>query len=178
MIKIDSKKNNRGMVLAALLVSACVVFAGIGALTSQGFAQSESQFKLRGIIDDFTPELDANGPWQTSGEWSLDLIGNSGRGNFSVAINMVRAENLNRSAHTHHVMLTNAAVTPLPNGFRLSGDAVITGNGNLAGFSGSTLNVDVTGGNTVAHSNIALTFEGGAVGHFGGQPLHGVVSLR
>ena len=75
-------------------------------------------------------------------------------------------------------MLTNATVEPLQNGFRLNGDAVITSNGNLAGFSGSNVTVDVTGGNTVAYSNISVRFAGGAVGHFGDQPLHGVVSPR
>ena len=131
-----------------------------------------------GIIDDFTPVLDANGPWQVSGQWSLMLIGNSGRGNFSVGLNMVRAENVARSAHTHQVTLSNGQVTPLANGFRISGDAIITLNGNLAGFSGSPVDVDVTGGSAVPFSNIALTFRGAAVMHFGDQPFHGVVTQR
>ena len=64
-------------------------------------------------------------------------------------LNMVRAENLNRTAHTHYVKLSNGQVTPLENGFQISGPATITSNGNLAGFSGSTVTVKVTGGNAV-----------------------------
>jgi hypothetical protein len=39
----------------------------------------------------------------------------------------------------------------------------------------STLIIDVTGGNAVAFSNIAVTFENDAATHFGMQPMHGVV---
>jgi len=173
---IESRKR---IAIAWVFMGLCIAFAGIGAFTSQGIAQSDSPFKMRGIIDDFTPDLDGNGRYQVSGEWTLELLGNSGRGNFSFGVNMVRAENPNTSAHTHYVVLKDATVTEIAGGFRLSGPAVLTGNnGNLAGFSGSTVNVDITGGNTITYTNIALTFEGGAVGHFGALPLHGVVSPR
>jgi hypothetical protein len=106
------------------------------------------------------------------------LIGTTGRANFSAALNMVRAETSPRSAHTHQVTLTDAQVTPISNGFQISGNAVITANGNLAGFSGSPVVVEVTGGSAIPFSNISLTFGGAAIGHFGDQPFHGVVVQR
>jgi hypothetical protein len=131
---------------------------------------------FNGIIDDFTPVLDASGPWQVSGKWTLTLTGYSGRENFTAALNMVRAENpANRSPHTHQITISDGQVTSLPNGFQVSGNATITANGNLA-FSGSPVTVHITGGSAVPFSNIALTFGGAAVAHFNDQPLHGVVT--
>lgn len=98
------------------------------------------------------------------------LMGNSDRGNFSVALNMVRAENPdNRSPRTHQVTISNGQVTSLANGFQISGNAIITVKGALAGFSGSPVTVQVTGGSAIAFSNIALTFGGCAVINFGDQ---------
>lgn len=162
------------LAIAAVIAVGCSVILVLGALTRQSHAQRGTTFARSGIIADFTPVLDANGPWQVSGLWTVRL-NQTGRGDLTVAINMVRAESLTRSAHTHHVTLTNATVSALPNGLRLRGIAVITSNGNLAGFSGSTVTADITGGNAIYTSNIALSFEGGAVGHFGDQPIHGVV---
>jgi hypothetical protein len=164
-------------ILPLLIAAIAVVVAGF---TSQGLAQTQTSIPtmFTGFIDDFTPVLDANGPWQVSAQWSLMLIGTSGRGNFSAALNMVRAETSPRSAHTHQVTLSDAQVTPIANGFQISGNAVITANGNLAGFSGSPVLVEVTGGSAIPFSNISLTFGGGAVGHFGDQPFHGVVTQR
>jgi hypothetical protein len=164
--------------ILSLITAAAVTI--MMSLPTKGLAQPEMPMAimLGGIIDDFTPVLDANGPWQVSGRWSLRLTGHSGRGNFSVALNMVRAENLTRSAHTHQVTLSDGQVTPLPNGFQISGNAVITVNGELAGFSGSPVTVQITGGSALPFSNIALTFGGGAVMHFGDQPFHGVVVQR
>ena len=162
------------------LLIAPALFTIVVALTSQGLAQTPPPPTMfSGIIDDFTPVLDANGPWQVSGQWSLTLIGTSGRGNFSWAVNMVRAENPdNRMQHTHQVTLSNGQVTLLANGFQISGNAIITGNGNLAAFSGSPVVVQVTWGSAVPFENIALTFGGSAVMHFGDQPFHGVVTQR
>ena len=145
------------------------------ALSAQGLAQGPVR-KLDGTINDYTAALDAGGPWHITGEWSLKLEGDSGTGDFTAALSMVRADNPVRSAHTHHLMLDDAAVTPLVGGFRISGAAVMTSNGNLAGFSGSTADVQMTGGNAVSISNVTITFGGAAVGHFGDQPLHGVVT--
>jgi hypothetical protein len=160
------------------LLIAPALLALVVALTSQALGQTGTPTMFGGIIDDFTPTLDANGPWQVSGQWSLTLRGNSGRGNFSAALNMLRAETSPRGAHTHQVTLSNGQVTLLANGFQITGNAIITASGNLAGFSGSPVIVQVTGGSAVPFSNIALTFGGGAVMHFGDQPFHGVVTQR
>jgi hypothetical protein len=68
-------------------------------------------------------------------------------------------------------------VTPLANGFQVTGAATITGNGNFPPpFGGSsTLQINITGGNSVAFSNIQLTLTGDAAAHFGSQPVNGVV---
>ena len=161
------------LLIASVLVATICVSAG------QAVAQSAMPMRLGGIIDDFTPVVDANGPWQVSGQWSLTLTGYSGRGNFSVSLNMLRPENPdNRSPHTHQVTINDGQVTPLANGFQISGNAIITSNGTVAGISGSPLVVQVTGGSAISFSNITLTFGGAAVGHFSDQPLHGVVTQR
>jgi hypothetical protein len=147
-------------------------------LSIPGQTQTGTPNKLGGFFDDFTADLDGNGPWQISGDWSLALEGQSGRADFSATLNMVRSDSTPRSAHTHHIMLTNGSVSEIANGFHVTGNATIAVNGNLAGFSGSAIDVQITGGNAVPASNIALTFSGGAAGHFGGQPLHGPVTSR
>jgi hypothetical protein len=55
---------------------------------------------------------------------------------------------------------------------------VIASNGTLAAFTGSHLDVDVTGGADVPLSNVKLTFGGAAISHFGDQPIEGVVTPR
>jgi hypothetical protein len=91
---------------------------------------------------------------------------------------MVRGDNAARAAHTHHVTLVDGDVTLLANGFRIAGAAGMTSNGNLAGFSGSTVDIQVTGGNALEVSNVTVAFGGDAAGHFGDQPLHGVITQR
>jgi hypothetical protein len=162
----------RTLYLVVSLVATMVV------LSIPGQTQTGTPIKLGGIIDDYTPTLDANGPWQISGEWWLTLKGNSGRGDFSAALNMVRSDNPVRSPHTHHVTLTDGDVTLMENGFRISGNATIISNGSLAGFSGSPVNIQISGGSEIQTSNIALLFGGPATSHFGDQPFHGVVTQR
>ena len=167
---------NRFKVLSRIAALVAIVVA----LTSQGLGQPgpPPPTMFSGIIDDFTPVLDSNGPWQVSGLWSLTLRGHSGSGDFSWAVNMVRAENDVRMQHTHQVTISDGQVTPLANGFQISGNAIITANGNLAAFSGSPVVVQVTGGSAVPFENIAVTFGGAAVSHFGDQPFHGVVTQQ
>jgi hypothetical protein len=147
------------------------------ALSSQAQAQTTTQTKLTGDLNDYTALLDPAGPWHVSGEWSLTLKGGSGEGDFSAALGMVRSQNPTPAAHTHHVTVIDGDVTLLANGFRISGGAVITSNGNLAGFSGSPVDIEVTGGNTLSYSNVTVTFGGAAAAHFD-QPVHGVVASR
>ncbi len=100
-----------------------------------------------------------------------------------------------RTAHTHHITIKNASVSfaagtcpsyapPGPaitnTGFMISGLAKITGNGSPAPFSKndtvlSNLTVCVNGGTDVPFSNVTLVFGTPASGHFGTQPIHGVV---
>jgi len=151
-------------------------------------AQTPKQVNFSGLINDYTPASVA-GPWEVRGEWSLKVKGEAGTANFSAALTMVHSDlgvtlnngDLNdpkaRNAHTHHITLVDGTVTPLANGFRVSGTATVTGNGNYPPPFGpsSTLQIDIIGGNSVAFSNIKLTFGGDAAGHFGSQAINGVV---
>jgi len=161
--------------------------ARIGALVLVSvalLAQDPQPVHFRGTINDFTP-ASVGGPWEMSGTWSLDLNGDSGEANFSAVLTMVRSDlgvtDLNsakqRSAHTHHMTLIGGTVTPVANGFEVTGPITITANGNFPPPFGipSTATIDVTGGNTVAFSNIKVTLTGAAVAHFGSQPINGVV---
>lgn len=160
---------------------ALVLALGVGVL-----AQAPTQVNFSGLINDYTA-LSA-GSWEVRGEWTLNVKGDSGRADFSAALSMERSDlfviatNTNtevasaRTPHTHHVSMVDGTVTPIAGGFRVSGAVVVTGNGNPAPFGqNSTLQVDITGGNLVAFSNVKLTFGGDAVAHFGTQPLDGVV---
>jgi hypothetical protein len=149
--------------------------------------QPSNGVHFSGVIDDHT--IATAGSWEIHGEWSLDLVGASGKANFSAALNMERSDyyfltttgaNPNsvaaRNPHTHHIVVTGGTVTSIPDGFRVSGSALVTGNGSTAPFgSSSTVQVAVTGGDLVSPSNIKLTFGGDAVAHFGSQAFSGVV---
>ncbi|MBS0433169.1 MAG: hypothetical protein JSS21_12315 [Proteobacteria bacterium] len=103
------------------------------------------------------------------------------------------------SPHTHHFSMTNAVVHDGPTdwqtmcpvvssvtgGFAVTGTAFITGNGANAPFGNpSPVTVCILGGsdtmtpNTafVSFANFTLTIGSPASGHFGPQPIHGVVS--
>ena len=147
------------------------------ALSSQALAQTP-QTRVEGVINDFTAPLDASGPWQIVGDWTLAVNTASGKVEFQAALNMVRSENPSRQSHTHHVAMTDGQVTPIAGGYRISGTAAITSNGALAGFTGSPLEIEITGGTALNFSNVKVTFGGSAVGHFGDQPIDGVVNFR
>ncbi len=160
--------------------------------SSADLRDNENQVTFRGVIDDHT--LATAGSWEVHGVWTLHLKGDSDKADFLAELNMERSDywflttpnppaNPNslaaRNPHTHHVGVTDAIVTALANGFRVSGAATVTGNGATAPFgTSSTVQVDVTGGDLVTYSNLALTFGGDAVKHFGSSPLAGVVSLK
>ncbi len=172
---------------SALQVGALVVAAGIG-----GLAQTPKEVHFRGTINDYTPQntpTTVSGPWQVAGHWSLTLK-RDGTADFSAALTMVRSDlgvtlssnpDLNsaaaRNAHTHHITLVSGTVTFLTNDIQVTGPATITGNGSFPPpFGGnSTLQIDIVGGNTVAYSNIKVTFIGDAQSHFGVAPMNGVV---
>ena len=162
-------------------IGVLVLAVSIGTL-----AQTPKHVKFSGLINDYTP-ASVGGPWEVRGEWSLKVQGEAGKADFSAVLTMVRSDYwvlahgnpddpTGRVPHTHHVSLVDGEVTPIPNGFRVSGPATITGNGSPAPFGpSSTLQIDITGGSSIAFSNIKLTFGGDAAGHFGVQPLDGVV---
>jgi hypothetical protein len=82
-----------------------------------------------------------------------------------------------RAAHTHHVALLDATLTPIQNGVRLTGNAIITSNGQLS-FSSSPIVVDLTGGDTVQFSNMKLWFQGASNEHFGSHAYDGAVMIE
>ena len=162
----------------SILVRVVFTVALAVAIVSPALAQSSSPFKIEGTVSDYTDALNTTaGPWNITGNWSAELRGRSGHVDFIVSLAMVRSTT-GASSHTHHIALLDATVTRIANGYRISGDAVITTSGGLAAFSGSPLTVDITGGNAVEFSNVRLTFGGAAVGHFGDQPIEGVVTLQ
>jgi len=162
------------------------------AMTVGALAQSwenNNPVHLRGTISDVSAaNVAPPGPWVIPGTWSLNLKGDSGKAEFSASLSMeesdywvlANSKDPNdpqvRNPHTHHVELVNGVVTPLSNGFRVTGPATVTANGGPAPFGpNSTVQIDITGGALVPYSNIKVTFGGDAVAHLGMQPLDGVV---
>jgi len=164
------------------LVGALVVAAGTG-----GQAHGRKGVDFSGQIDDVT--VATAGSWVMHGTWSLNVKGDWDKADFTAAINMERSDYFYvanptadpnsltiRNAHTHNIAIVDGTVTTIPGGFRVSGPAMLTGNGGTPPFgTDSTLQVDVTGGNLVTFSNVKLTFGGNAVAHFGSLPVSGVV---
>jgi hypothetical protein len=159
-----------------------VLVTSIGAL-----AQNPNHEKFSGLINAYTAQTSTVGPYEVRGVWSLKLEEGSSKADFSAALTMGLSDgwvltlgNANfdpkgRNPHTHHITLENGDVTPIANGFRVTGTATVTVNGGPTPFAPSPLQIDVTGGSSVEFSNITLTFSGPAAGHFGTQPLSGVV---
>jgi hypothetical protein len=174
---------------ASFVAAVLVAVALVGGYAS---AQDAGSTHLSGTIDDYV-WVEAMGPgfgaWHVSGAWSLHVKGTSGKADFAASILGVRSdlwviENLfdpatvSRSPHTHHVLISDGQVTSLSNGFRVSGIATITGNGNVADYSNSPIEVDITGGDLIGFSNMKLTFFEDAVDHFGPQAYEGLVVLE
>jgi hypothetical protein len=174
------------------LVGAVVLLAGNGGQARGGPRvraplDDDGQLKLTGVINDHTTAV--LGSWEIHGVWTLRVKQYTGTADLTAALTMERADYwfvsnpaadpnsiASRSAHTHHVSMNDALVTALQNGFRISGPATLTGNGATPPFgTSSTAQVDVTGGDLVTYSNIALTFGGDAAKHFGTNPIAGVV---
>ncbi|HZS58208.1 MAG TPA: hypothetical protein VFA43_02995 [Gemmatimonadaceae bacterium] len=172
-----------------------VVGSLVVAASSGSQARDKNPIHFKGVINDFT--IPNSGAWEMHGVWSLEIDRDSTHADFTAAITMERSDLYfvrtptadpnslaTRNPHTHHIALLYGTVTPLPaGGFHVTGPAsmtTITGNGAAPPFETvpptSTLDIDVTGGALVAFSNIALTFGGPATGHFGTNPIAGVVS--
>ena len=168
---------------------------------------------LSGTVSDYTPlisTLSPTGPWEMRGHWFLHLKGKSDKADFSAYMTMELSDYgvtaaggkltdpKSRSAHTHHIVMTDATVSSDPSDtsscplfspanttrFAVNGTAkFISGNGNSAPFEklGPTmLQVCISGGtdgsSEVEYSNMTLVMTGPAADkHFGSQPIHGVV---
>jgi len=193
------------------MVSAFVVLVPAAVTTTQAQAPVPRYFS--GILSDYTPlisTLSPTGPWEMRGHWSLQVKGDSGKADFSAFMTMelsdsgvaAAGKNLtdpaSRSAHTHHILMTDATVSTDPADLAdcptfsptntpklvVYGPAnFISGNGNSAPFEKlgpTTLRVCISGGtdgtSEVNYSNMTLVMAGPAADkHFGPQPIHGVV---
>jgi len=174
-----------------LLGAVVSILAVLGlAVAIRAIADSRMPTHFSGVINDYTPVVGSTGsttgPWELHGLWNLTLHPESNTADFSSALTMelsdfsLTSTNISNSArmqHTHHLTVEGGMVAPISGGFEVTGPVTITKDGGPApaAIQGSSIVIDVTGGALVEYSNITLTFQDGAVGHFGGQPLHGVV---
>jgi hypothetical protein len=168
-------------------ILAGVVAATILIAAPAAVAQTVTATNINGTLNDYV-WVDMGGgagPWQVSGTWRAKVAG-EGQAEFVAAILGVRSDlwvlqtgadpqTTERAAHTHHVALSGAVVTPITGGVRLTGTAVITSNGSVA-FSNASIAVEITGGDTMRFSNMKLFFLGGDGGHFGPHAYNGVVT--
>jgi hypothetical protein len=167
-------------------------------------AQDLRRVHLDGLINDYSPSNVSGGPYEIRGQWSLDMS-RSGTADFTADLNMETSDYGvtsptqvdpnnpgTRSPHTHHISITSAAVsydtsvcpanspaTTVP-GVVISSTATTSANGGPAPFDSkgaSSLQVCITGGSEVEFSNLTMVYTGPASGHFGTQPIHGVVNL-
>ena len=179
-----------------------IVIAMAAIVLVRGQAQDIRPVRYSGVINDYSPSTVAGGPYEIRGEWSLD-VQKVGTAVFSADLDMETsdygisgatqvdpANPATRSPHTHHISMTDAAVSSDTSACAannppttlaalvVTGTAVTTGNGSPASFEAkgaSTLQVCIMGGSQVVFSNVTLVYTGPATGHFGTQPIHGVV---
>jgi hypothetical protein len=168
----------------ALTIAVVLLAASIGAL-----AQNSAATTFSGELNAYSPQTTGSsgttGPYEIRGPWSLTVKGSTA--SFSTDLNMEESDGwcmtqngsnfdpAARGAHTHHITLVNAAVTQTATGFEVSGSATIMSNGTIAAISPSVLTIDVTGGTDRKFSNITLTLQAPASGHFGTEPMMGVI---
>jgi hypothetical protein len=167
-------------------------------------AQELRQVHFDGQINDYTPSTVSGGPYEIRGKWSLD-VDRSGNASFTADLNMqtsdygisdaTKVDPTNpgtRSPHTHHMSVTNASVSydtsvcpansppTTGSGVVVNGTVTTSANGGVAPFAAngaSAVQICILGGTEVEFSNVTIVFTGAATGHFGPQPIHGVVSL-
>ena len=142
------------------------------ALATPAAAQT---LRVVGTVDDFATASGVN--WELGGEWSASLK-NTGLVDIVASLTMKGTDPTAPGMHTHHVTLTDGVVSVIAGGYRVTGTATILSNGAAAGFSGSPLTFDITGGAAMPLAKVGLTFGGAAAGHFGSQPIEGVLVLR
>jgi hypothetical protein len=197
--KLFSGKVGRGTLGKTGICGIAIAVAAITLAPAQ--AQDVRPVHFSGVLNDYTPSTVSGGPYEIRGDWSLDVVG--GTANFSADLNMetsdygisdaTKVDPTNpptRNPHTHHISVTNATVsydtsvcpanTPATtfSGLVITATATTAANGGPAPFDSkgsSTLQVCIMGGAEVSYSNVTLVYVGPATGHFGTQPIHGVV---
>jgi hypothetical protein len=188
--------NKKTQTSAIRVFSLLLVVAGTAA-----WSQERRPTHLSGLINDYSPATVKGGPWEMHGQWSMDLHPDWGTADFSADMTMsgygktaedaVDPTKAGQLPHTHHIRLKNVMITwdmigcptvtpPTTKGFQINGTVdLLSGNGGPAPFEtvppSSTLQVCVTGGTEVSHSNVSLVFGAPAASHFGPQAIHGVV---
>ncbi len=170
----------KALFLAVRILVVLVLAVGTAAL-----AQAPRCLHFSGVLNDYTPIVGGVGPWEVRGPWTMTMDERSGKADFSAAVTMELSDSsLNadtstsaRMQHTHNLTVESRTVAPITGGFEVTGPVTITKDGGPApaAIQGSSVVIDVTGGTLVEFSNITLTFEDGAINHFGANPLHGVV---
>jgi hypothetical protein len=185
------------------IASTCVIaIALFGVALERVHGQDLRPVHFAGLINDYSPSTVSGGPYEIRGDWALDVV-RGGTANFSADVNMETSDYgitsatavdptnpATRSPHTHHITMTNATISydtsvcPANNppttvsGLVVNGTATTTGNGGPATFESkgaSTLQVCLMGGSELSYSNLTMVYTGPATGHFGPQPIHGVV---
>ncbi len=196
------KKRVRTWIVVGTATLASV--AGVGGLTLAGDSPGDSPPPVHyaGLINDYTPSaaVTKGGPYEMHGRWTLDVDERHGVARFSAAMNMETSDfgitqgtvnkddPTTRGAHTHHISMTEGVVSsdwttscpkfspPVTEGFVIRGSSTVTGNGGAPPFGNpSPLTICVLGGGDVKFSNMTMAFGLPASGHFGTQPIHGVV---
>jgi hypothetical protein len=106
-------------------------------------AANPRQKVFSGFMNAYSPQT-TTGPYEIRGPWSLTWSCDSGKANFYAALNMELSDgwamtknNMNfdpnmRGAHTHHITVVGGEVTPIANGFRVTGTANFTLSGGPA----------------------------------------------
>ncbi len=140
--------------------------------------------KLEGVINDFSPNSTSPaGVYLVSGPWSLQWEP-SGKAKFTASLTMVRPNpatdsEADRNFHTHHIVVKDGNVELVGTTIVVSGPALITASGSTNPvLAGSTVRVEISGGNALTLSNMTLTFGGMAAMHFTDRPYNGVVTVR
>lgn len=155
-----------------------------------------------GLLNDHGPSAPAvaGGPHEMRAKWSLDVDERHGTARFSTAMDMQKSDfgitqgtvnkddPATRGAHTHHISMTDGVVTldwparcpalapAATEGFAITGTVFVTSNGAAVPFGNpSPVTICVLGGSSVKYSNVTFTIGKPASGHFGTQPIHGVV---
>jgi hypothetical protein len=192
--------NSKCFSFAVRIILAAVMAAGTGVM-----AQDPGPRHLSGVINDYSPVSGNTTAWELHGPWTLTVDRETGKAHFSATLTMglsvvgqnsTTLQDIALAQHTHNITMDGtvtynptdcpaAAATTLPYTARieLKNTASVFANGNVAPFGLlSGLQVCISGGVNepnepyVTFSNITLAFTGAAGGHFGLQPIHGVVS--